>query len=317
MDTVMGADRPTIDGRFAISDSPTKDEIALIRRKLEEHNQEHTGGRFHFPGDEEPGLAFDLALKSPEGAIVGGINVSSILGVMWLEVLWVAEEHRRRGLASWLILEAERIAHEKGCVGAGTWTFDWQGAEFYPQIGYELRGVYDGYPLGMTEHVLSKRLPSPSSVRKAVGRRTAESRRHGYALVTEPSKDEMKVAHRGLHEHCVAHVGDGDAYAGSQVRIALRGEDGNLAGGLTASTPVHVLALEEIWVAEPYRGRGHGRRLIEEAERIAKSQGCIAGQGCCLSFQSPGFFHEVGYDSFGTVDAYPDGYTEDLLIKRL
>jgi len=302
--------------RFTVADDPTEEEIALVRTKLDEHNLAQTNGAYHFPGSEEPGLAFDLAVRGPEGAIVGGINVSSLLGVMWLEVLWVAEEHRRRGLASWLVLEAERIAREKGCIGAGTWTFDWQGADFYPRIGYGLRGVYDGYPLGMTEHVLSKRLPSPSSVREAAGRRTAENRRQGYALVTDPSKDEMKVAHRGLREHCITHVGDGDAYAGSQVRIALRDEGGNLAGGLTASTPVHVLALEEIWVAETYRGRGHGRRLIEEAERIAKSQGCIAGQGCCLSFQTPDFFHKVGYESFGTVDVYMDGYTEDLLIKR-
>ena len=317
MDTGMQADHPTIGGRFAISDSPTKDEIALIKTKLEEHNQLETGGRIHSPGTEEPGLAFDLAVKDPTGDVVSGVNVSSILGVMWLEVLWTDKAHRGRGIASWLILEAERIAYEKGCVGAGTWTFDWQGARFYPRIGFNLNGIYDGYPLGMTEHVLSKRLPSPSSVREAVKRRAAENRRQGYALVTEPSKDEMKVAHLGLHEHCVAHIGDGDAYAGSPIHLALRDENGDLAGGLTASTPVHVLALEEIWVEKQHRGQGHGRRLIEEAERIAKSQGCVAGQGCCLSFQAHGFFHEVGYDSFGTVDAYPDGYTEDILIKRL
>jgi len=302
--------------RFTIVDAPTEQELTLIEAGLNEHNLARTGGAFHFPGNEEPGLAFDLAVKGPDGTIVGGINVSSILGVMWLEVLWVAEEHRRRGLAGWLVLEAERIAREKGCVGAATWTFDWQGADFYPRIGFELRGVYDGYPFGMTEHVLAKRLPSLPRVRETVERHVTENRRQGYALVAEPTKDEMKVVHLGLRAHCVAHVGDGETYAGSPVRLALRDENGDLAGGLTATTPVHVLALEQLWVAEPYRGLGHGRRLIEEAERIARSEGCVAAQGCCLRFQAPGFFRRVGYESFGTVDVYVDGYVEELLIKR-
>jgi len=308
--------RETRSDRIVIDDKPTDDEIAFVRTKLDEHNQVQTNRRFHFPGDTEPGLVFDLAVKDPDEVIVGGINVSSILGVMWLEVLWTAEVHRGRGIASWLILEAERMAHENGCVGAGTWTFDWQGADFYPRIGYELNGVYEGYPFGMTEHVLSKTLPSPPVVIESVAGRARENERAGYTLVSSPSKDEMKTVHRGLHAHCVAHVGDGDAYAGSPVQVALRDENGDLVGGLAASTPVHVLALEEIWIAERYRGRGYGRKLIEEAEWIAKSQGCVAAQGCCLSFQAPGFFHKVGYESFGTVDVYPGDYAEDLLIKR-
>jgi len=49
---------------------------------------------------------------------------------------------------------------------------------------------------------------------------------------------------------------------------------------------------------------------------MARLHGCIAVQGSCLSFQSPDFFHRVGYESFGRVDVYPDGVWEDLLIKR-
>jgi len=303
-------------GHFTIVDDPTAEEIALVQTRLDEHNLSRTNGTYHFPGSEEPGLAFDLALRAPTGEVIGGINVSSILGVMWLEVLWVAVEHRRRGLAGWLVLEAERIAHERGCVGAGTWTFDWQGADFYPRIGYELRGIYDGYPHGMTEHVLSKRLPTSKRIRDAVSQRVGCNEREGYRLIREPTEDEMKVAHRGLREHCVTHVGEGDAYAGSPIRLASRDESGSLVGGLTASTPVHVLALEEIWVAEAHRGIGLGRKLVTEAERIAKAKGCVAGQSCCLSFQSPGFFDAVGYESFGTVHVYMDGVAEDLLVKR-
>jgi GNAT superfamily N-acetyltransferase len=302
--------------RLTISDAPTDAEIARIHEELDGFNREASDDRIHFPGETEPGLVLNLAVRGPAGDIVGGLGTSSVLGVMWLEVLWTHEAHRGRGVASWLILEAEWIAHEKGCVGAGTWTFDWQGADFYPRIGFELNGIYDGYPFGMTEHVLSKRLPSPAHVREAVEQRTERNRRFGYELVAEPTRDEMRVAHRGLHEYCVARVGEGQACEGEAVRLALRDASGCLVGGVVASTPIRVLALEEVWIDEPYRGRGHGRRLLEEAERIAKAQGCVAAQGCCLSFQSPGFFHEAGYESFGRVDVYPNDVWDDLLIKR-
>lgn len=303
------------DGITLIAD-PQDDEMAVVRDGLRMHNLAKTSGKFDFPGTEDPGLAFDLAITGPDGVVVGGLNVSSILGVMWLEVLWVAEVHRGRGLASWLVLEAERIAADAGCIGAGTWTFDWQGADFYPRIGYELRGIYDGYPRGMTEHVLAKRLPTPKEIRDAVSRRVRRNLSEGYRLVKEPTKDEMRIAHRGLHEHCVAHVGDGASYAGRPIRLVLRDTTGDVVGGLTASTPVCVLAFEELWVDEPHRGRGLGRRLVAEAERIAIEQGCGAGQSSCLSFQAPGFFRRVGYETFGTVDVYMDEIAEELLIRR-
>jgi len=308
---------PNMRKHLTIYDTPTNDEATVLSSRLEEYNQCETNGRMHFPGTQEPGLAFDLAVRGPDGAVAGGLNVSSLLGVMWLEVLWTSEAHRGRGIASWLILEAERIAHEAGCVGAGTWTFSWQGAGFYPRIGFDVNGVYDGYPRGMTEHVLSKRLPSASEVQETVALRAAENRKNGFELISRPTKAEMKIVHRGLRAHCDAHIEAGEDYRGTEIRLVLRDESRTLAGGLRASTPVRVLALEEVWIAEPFRGQGYGRQLIEAAEHVARSHGCVAAQGSCLSFQAPGFFHAVGYESFGRVDAYPDDVWEDLLIKRL
>jgi len=302
---------------LTISDTPTKEERRLLSLKLDEYNQHETNGRMHFPGTQEPGFSFNLAVRGPDRSIVGGVNVSSVLGVMWLEVLWTSEVYRGRGIASWLILEAERIAHEAGCVGAGTWTFSWQGAGFYPRVGFDLNGVYDGYPRGMTEHVLSKQLPSPSDIQEAVALRSADNRRSGFELISRPTKDEMRVVHRGLHSHCTAHIEAGEDYRGTQVCLILRDGRGELVGGLSGSTPVRVLALEEIWIADQFRGQGYGRRLIETAENIARSHGCIAVQGSCLSFQAPEFFRAVGHESFGRVDVYPNDIWEDLLIKRL
>lgn len=294
----------------------TKEERDFVEAQFAQYNQEAAGGRFNYPGEGDLGLAFDLAVRGPRGDIVGGVNVSSVLGVMWLEVLYVADDFRRRGLASWLVLEAERRAHEKGCVGAGTWTFNWQGPEFYPTIGYQLRGIYDGYPFGVTEHVLAKRLPDEESVAKAADR-IARLRREGFTLLTAPSQDDMRVVGRGFHQFCMRNAGEEMDTPGIAVRLALKDQAGQVVVGLDAFATIRNMVLEAIWIDERFRGRGHGRRLLLEAERIAKEAGCSAVSTHCLSFQSPGFFHRLGYTTYGVVDVAVDGHTEDLLIKRL
>jgi GNAT superfamily N-acetyltransferase len=308
--------RSATSNQLSICMEPTKEEKDFVEAQLAQYNLEATGGRFNYPGTGDPGLAFDLAIRGPAGDIAGGISVSSVLGVMWLEVLYVADEFRRRGLASWVVLEAERIAHEKGCVGAGTWTFNWQGPEFYPTIGYKLCGVYTGYPFGVTEHVLAKRLPDEESAAKTADR-IARLRREGFTLVTAPSEDDMRVVGRGFHQFCMRNAGEEMGYPNVSLSVALKDTEGCVVGGLTAFPTVRNMVLESIWIDERFRGRGHGRRLLLEAERIAKEAGCSAVSTHCLSFQSPGFFHKLGYKTYGVVDVAVDGQTEDLLIKRL
>jgi GNAT superfamily N-acetyltransferase len=305
--------------RLSISYHVTEQELVWIKKRLECFSQEKTGNRLHYPAHQEPGMVFNLAVTESSGTVVGGISVSSVLGVMWLETLWVDEKHRRRGLASWLVLEAERAASERDCVGAGTWTFSWQGPEFYPRVGYELNGVYEGYPLGTTEHVLSKPLPEPPGSPLAVrgSKLASHLARSGYCLVTDPPKEAMRVVHDGLHAFCVENAGDELSNPGIDVRLALRDEEEQIVGGLLASTTVRVMALEQLWVDAEYRGKGFGKKLLAEAERIAAEHGCIAVQGSCLSFQAPEFFFGLGYDSFGTVEVYLDGHIEHLLSKPL
>ena len=127
----------------------------------------------------------------------------------------------------------------------------------------------------------------------------------------------MRVVYRGFHEFCVRNAGEEMDYPNVSLSLALKDEEGRVVGGLTAFPTVRNMVLEAIWIDEGYRGKGHGRRLLLEAERIAKEAGCSAVSTHCLSFQSPEFFHELGYTTYGVVDVAVDGHAEDLLIKRL
>jgi len=293
--------------RLTICDQPTTEEIAFLEQRLHEHDLQETHGKIGAPG-----LEFELAMKDPEGNVAGGISVSSQLGVMFLEVLWIADEHRQRGLGRRLVLAAERIAEKGGCIAAGTWTFSWQGPHFYPKCGYKLVGIYTGYPFGVTEHILMKRLPDPDP---AASR--CDSEQSGFTLVENPSADEMRVVYKAFHEFCVRNAGEEMHYPGIKVQLALRDPEGHVVGGLLAMTTIRIMVFESLWIDARYRGQGYGRQLVIEAERVAKAHGCVAVQGACFSFQAPGFFRKLRYETFGTADVFLDGHTQGYLIKKL
>jgi GNAT superfamily N-acetyltransferase len=249
-------------------------------------------------------------LKDSIGTVRGGVTASIVYNVMYLEVLWVDENLRRHGYGSQLVLDAERIGLEKGCLTAQTWNFSFQGHEFYPTVGYELIGIYDGYPNGITEHVYMKRL-SPNQHKKiAFGVPYSQ----GFYITTDVSEEDEKILHQGLHHHVIAHIGDG--YKGVGIKLVAKDKAGELIGGLSAWTTLQNLIFEHIWIEERFRGQDLGRKLMLEMERIARENGCIASQASCFSFPALGIIEKMGYQILGLSNGYPDPVKEYYLIKK-
>lgn len=87
--------------------------------------------------------------------------------------------------------------------------------------------------------------------------------------------------------------------------LSARSEDGNLAGGLTASTSYGWLLIKTVWVAEAQRGRGLGSALMDKAEMKARDLGC---HGAWLDTSSPDamrFYEWLGYETFGQLSNAP------------
>jgi GNAT superfamily N-acetyltransferase len=61
------------------------------------------------------------------------------------------------------------------------------------------------------------------------------------------------------------------------VNFVLRGERGDVLGGLLGQLWGGWLQLTYLWISEAARGSGHGTRLMNEAEAYARSRGAIAG----------------------------------------
>jgi GNAT superfamily N-acetyltransferase len=282
--------------------SPTADEVESVRQGLAAFNREQTNGEY-----DRPGIEISLVLKDEHGRVVGGISASTMLWVMYLETLWVADEQRGRGLGSALVRAAEQAGREAGCITSQTWTLSFQAPGFYPKIGYDLLGAYDGYAYGITEYVLGKSLLLVSS-------QTLDERFLGrYVLTQDVTDDEMEVVHAGLRAHVNRAVGEKQRGVGAKLVVRDRGR---VVGGLLGYTTMGGLVLEQVWVEESVRGQGLGRRLVSEAERIAIENGCVGVQVSALSFQSPEFFTRMGYEVFGVSDGFPTPVREFYLIKR-
>jgi GNAT superfamily N-acetyltransferase len=76
----------------------------------------------------------------PNGGIAGGLYGMIAYDWLAIELLFIPEDLRRRGLGSQLVAEAEEQARTRGCIGAWLDTFSFQARRFYERQGYSLAG---------------------------------------------------------------------------------------------------------------------------------------------------------------------------------
>jgi len=116
--------------------------------------------------------------------------------------------------------------------------------------------------------------------------------------------DFYGVATTGLYDYC-------------PVNFVLRGERGDVLGGLLGQFWGGWLQVMHLWVAEPARGAGHGTRLMEAAEAYARSRGAVGATLETYSFQARPFYERLGYEVFSTLDGYPPNHAKFFLKKSL
>jgi GNAT superfamily N-acetyltransferase len=100
-----------------------------------------------------------LLLRDPaSGALGGGLLARMGRGWMFVELLVLPDDARRRGLGSRLLGMAEAAAAEHGCRGVWLDTFSWQARPFYEKLGYRAIGTLPDYPAPHSRTLLAKRL---------------------------------------------------------------------------------------------------------------------------------------------------------------
>jgi GNAT superfamily N-acetyltransferase len=96
-----------------------------------------------FPPDPQ---SLAIALSDSSDAIVGGLWGKTVYDWLTVEYLLVPETLRGGGFGTRLMAEAERIALDRGCVGAWLTTFPFQAQAFYEKLGYQVFATLDRSP---------------------------------------------------------------------------------------------------------------------------------------------------------------------------
>ena len=130
--------------------NPSKKEVDFVRESLFQFNHNCVGNDGHTP--------LNLVEYDADGNIIAGILGGTYWGWMCVDILWVHEGHRKKGIGTRLLLEAEREALQRGCHHVHLDTMSWQAPEFYKKHGYEVIGVLPDIPTGNQKYLLIKTL---------------------------------------------------------------------------------------------------------------------------------------------------------------
>jgi GNAT superfamily N-acetyltransferase len=135
--------------RVAVDESPSAEDIGLVARGMRRH------ALAQISGEESPPIA---CFARDERAVVGGIVGRIIKRRMFVDLLWVEEARRGRGLGTALLQSMERVAGERGCRDVMLETLSGPAARLYETSGYRLLAQIPDYIPGFAKRVLLKSL---------------------------------------------------------------------------------------------------------------------------------------------------------------
>jgi ribosomal protein S18 acetylase RimI-like enzyme len=93
-----------------------------------------------------------------KGKVVGGLVGETYWGWMYVNVLWVAAQHRGKGHGRALLQLAEAEARKRGVRNVFLDSFSFQAPKFYAKLGYREYGQLKEFPKGHSRHSMTKAL---------------------------------------------------------------------------------------------------------------------------------------------------------------
>ncbi len=101
------------------------------------------------------------------------------------------------------------------------------------------------------------------------------------------------------------------------VSITAHDARGTLVAGLNGVSHWRWLYVRHLWVETSQRGRGLGRRLIAQAERVARDRGCVGVYVDTFDPRAGAFYEALGFTRAGEIVGFPPGHARLLFRKSL
>jgi ribosomal protein S18 acetylase RimI-like enzyme len=101
-----------------------------------------------------------------------------------------------------------------------------------------------------------------------------------------------------------------------EVNLFLIDTDGQIYGGIISELCWNWLEIHYLYIDQELRKLGYGKKLLSEAEKIAKEKNCDFIKLDTLSFQALDFYKKQGFEVFGTIQN-AGGHTHYYLKKNI
>jgi ribosomal protein S18 acetylase RimI-like enzyme len=139
-------------------------------------------------------------------------------------------------------------------------------------------------------------------------------RTEAFTIEMQPKPEDIQFLENRIYAFNVACTGIRD---GALLSIFVRDEMGAIEAGLFGWTWGGCCEVKDLWVHENRRGQGLGSKLLKAAEEEARARGCESVLLDTHSFQAPGFYRKLGYETVGVIEGYPCGHSKIYLRKWL
>jgi GNAT superfamily N-acetyltransferase len=136
---------------LTVTDHPTDDAEAVIEGGLDRFNETQAG--------RSDALPLAVLINDPvTNAVVGGLIGRTTLGLLFVDLIFVPNTLRGRGVGSRVLEAAEREAMRRNCTAVALYTISFQAPAFYEQQGYRELGRIECDAPDYTRFCMTKRL---------------------------------------------------------------------------------------------------------------------------------------------------------------
>jgi len=128
------------------------------------------------------------------------------------------------------------------------------------------------------------------------------------------TNEEASYVRKKLIEYNSVHVPNG-IY--EEVNLCIKNDNGDIIAGLNSAVCWNWMEIDILWVEENNRKNGLGKRLLTEAEKVARSKKCTFIKLNTFSFQAPEFYKKYGYKEIAIIENAPIGSNHYYFKKDL
>jgi GNAT superfamily N-acetyltransferase len=123
--------------KYQLTDNPPPDAFQKMWAPLLKFNEDAVGNAI--------ARTLAILLKEPKtDDLIGGLWARSLWGSLYIDIMFVPETLRGKGVGTSLLRQAEQEAIRRGCGTMWTETYAFQARPFYEKFGFIVFGRLDG-----------------------------------------------------------------------------------------------------------------------------------------------------------------------------